>query len=98
MRVQKRQQPIEPFLRDKLFLSIYQSISHLKEPVAQAHYLTNTVLRHILKEVDGPLITTDKIALITVQTLKRYNAAAAVRYLAFQKPMPRPSDINHSLK
>jgi len=98
LRVQKRGRSIEPFLRDKLFLSIYQSVSHLKNPIDTAHQLTNTVLRHILKEISGPTISTDKIAILTTQVLKRYNAAAAVRYLSFQKQMPRPSDINRSLK
>ena len=98
LRVQKRKQPIEPFLRDKLFLSIYQSVSHLEKSATLAQQLTSTVLRHILKEISGPIISTDKIAIITAQVLKRYNAAAAVRYLSFQKQLQRPSDISRSLK
>ena len=98
LRVHKRDKQIEPFVRDKLFLSIYQSVRHLDSPTIIATNLTTTVLRHMLKNLSGPLISSDQLAKLVCQTLKQYDAAGAVRYLSFQTKLQIPSDIHRSLK
>lgn len=99
LRAEKRNGTIEPFERDKVFISIYKAIDHLPEPSATASSLAATVLRHILraKPLD-PVIPTAIIAKQTANVLRRYNAAASVRYLSFQTKMQLPNDVRRTLK
>ena len=76
---------LQPFSRDKLFLSIYNSCKHRKTAVNDATALTDTVLGRlpaILNEaaVERPLLIT------TIQeVLAHFDTAAAVHYAAFHK-------------
>jgi transcriptional regulator NrdR family protein len=99
LKVAKRNSKIEPFVRDKLFLSIYRSVDHLDKPVFVSTHLTNNVLRHILKlKPLNPVVSSANIADITAKVLKNYNAAASVRYLSFQTQLSKPIDVRRSLK
>ncbi len=99
LRVEKKNGSYEPFKKDKLFLSVYRSVDHINNPVDVASGLTATVLRHMLKS--KPLlasIPSGDIAKHTSAVLKRYNAAAAVRYLSFQANMQLPNDVRRTFK
>jgi transcriptional repressor NrdR len=98
VRVLKRNGKLEPFYRDKLFLSIYKACEHLKAPVSLATALSNTVLRRVLKDNSNTIVSSDKIALISAKVIKRYDAAAGVRYLSYQTPMKLANDVRKSLK
>jgi len=95
--VKKRSGNLEPFLRDKIFLSIYRSVDHLTDPITKTNHLTNTVLRHIQKdnELTSATITSVKLSSIICNVLKHYNAAASVRYLAFQTKLQLPTEVRH---
>lgn len=99
LRVEKLSGKYEPFERDKLFLSIYQSIDHLPSAALSAKSLTATVLRHITKTKPlDPVVSSSKIAQQTAMVLKRFNAAASVRYLSFQTNLQLANDVRRSLK
>lgn len=99
LRVEKRKGHYQPFLRDKLYLSIYKAVDHLDEPSHIATHLTNTVLRHILTTKPlSPVVTSSEIAHKVAAVLKRFNAAASVRYLSFQTNMQLANDIRRNLK
>jgi transcriptional regulator NrdR family protein len=99
LRAEKHNGSIEPFERDKLYISIYKAIDHLPNPAITASSLTATVLRHLLqvKPLD-PVIPTKEIAKHTASVLRRYNAASSVRYLSFQTTMQLPNDVRRTLK
>ena len=99
LRAEKRNGQIEPFERDKLYISIYNAINHLPDAAVIASHLTATVLRHLLdvKPLD-PVISTRIIAEQSAKVLRRYNAASAVRYLSFQTNLQLPNDVRRTLK
>jgi len=96
--VEKQNGTIEPFARDKLFLSIYKAVDHLRQPVISAGHLTNTVLRHLQKRPLLSPMPTKSISSAVSLVLKRYDAAASVRYLSFQTPLHLLKDIRKTLK
>lgn len=99
LRVEKKDGSYQPFIRDKLFLSVYRSVDHLDSPTESAHHLTSTILRLILKPKPlSPIITSQTIATNSVIVLKRFNAAASVRYLSFQTNLKLANDVRRKLK
>jgi transcriptional regulator NrdR family protein len=75
----------EPFLRDKLFLSLYSSCQHRKHAVSDATALTDTVLSQLPTISQNGLV--DRIALKkhTLAVLQRFDNVAAVHYAAFHE-------------
>jgi transcriptional regulator NrdR family protein len=99
LRVEKRNFRIQPFYRDKLYLSIYKSIDHIKNAQANAGYLTETVIKRLISNKPlNPLIKSSDIAVATRKVLKNYNAASAIKYEAFQSNLQLPRDIKRTLK
>jgi transcriptional regulator NrdR family protein len=89
----------EPFCRDKLFLSIYQSISHLDNSVYVAGELTQTIINKLLaKKPLAPVISTSDITCAALTVLKRYNAAAAVYYASLRQSITLANDVKRVLR
>lgn len=90
---------IRPFSRDKLLLSIYTAVEHLDNSVETATYLTQVIIDTLLKTKPlNPLISTEGIYLATCRALKRFNAAAAVRYASYHLPLPLANDVKRLLR
>jgi transcriptional repressor NrdR len=98
IRVQKKNGELEPFYRDKLFLSIYLSVDHLKNARNTSTALTNTVLRRIYKVTSNGIIDSHKLTALTARTIKLYDAAAGIRYLSYKSPTQLPNDVRRLLK
>jgi transcriptional repressor NrdR len=98
VRVSKKSGVLEPFYRDKLFMSIYKSVDNLEAPVKLATALTNTVLRRIIKQSSYAVISSEQINLLCAQVIKRYDAAAGVRYLSYKAPTKLANDVRRLLK
>lgn len=95
----KRNKELQPFSRDKLFVSVLLATNHLKNNVADAGALTNTILRHILNQTPrDPDITTSQIAKIVLSVLKKYDAASSIKYASYQQKMSSYQDITKSLR
>ena len=73
---------LSPFLRDKLFISVYTSLSHRKTALSDASSLTDTITAIIMSSSHAGIIKTAKITLITGNTLSKFDKLAAAHYLA----------------
>lgn len=71
---------IEPFNRDKLFVSILEVCNHEAQPFATAAALTATAINQLLRLAGAEPVETATIAHITATVLKRYKPLLAVRY------------------
>lgn len=72
-----------PFLRDKLFASIYRSCQHRATALEDTIGLTHTVITKIWKLAENGELQAATIAQTTYQTLKNFDQPAAVSYRAF---------------
>lgn len=75
--------PLEPFLREKLLISIYSSLKHRKTAVEDAASLTATVIANVMSEVKDAQVSTHEIAVKVGMVLKRFDKVAATHYIAF---------------
>lgn len=72
-----------PFSRDKLFLSIHDSLRHRKTVTSDATGLTETVLGRLLPLITQASLNTDEITCAAIKTLQHFDKAAATYYEAF---------------
>lgn len=79
----KSREQLQAFQRDKLFLSIYDSLKHRKTALRDATELTDTVLTHLYPHMQHAVVTKVQITEITLETLQRFDKAAATHYEAF---------------
>ncbi len=83
LRVQYHNRHLEPFQRDILFTSVYESCKHRKLPAKDAMALTDTVIARMLRKKYGAVVTRDQLVAITTVVLKHFDKAAATSYSAF---------------
>ncbi|MEO6513185.1 MAG: hypothetical protein ABIR37_00720 [Candidatus Saccharimonadales bacterium] len=74
-----------PFLRDKLFLSVYNSCQHRTTAVADATALTDTILGKLPSISTNGLVDRVSLRKSTLLVLERFDTSAAVHYAAFHK-------------
>src|SRR5688500_613633 len=68
VRVQNRSH-LQPFSRDKLYLSIYEACKHRKTPVDDATGLTRTVLTKLVPRIESATLTRNQLAQTTSEML-----------------------------
>ncbi len=76
---------LEPFNRDKLFLSLYKSCQHRQSAVADARALTDTITSKLLPQVRNGSLGDKTITQTALVALSRFDKAAATHYQAFHK-------------
>lgn len=74
---------VEPFQRDKLLLSLYDSLRHRKTALADATALADTVWSRTLPLVQEATIQRDDIVREAHAVLKRFDKPAATAYRVF---------------
>jgi transcriptional repressor NrdR len=74
---------LQPFDRDRLFISLYESLRHRPTAASDARGLADTVIAHIIKVAHNGSIEARTIADQAVNTLTNFDAAAATHYAAF---------------
>lgn len=75
---------LQPFQRDILFISVYESLRHRKTAVSDAEALTATLLRSLPAYFDSSqAVARDTLVEAVARTLRRFDHAASVQYLAF---------------
>jgi transcriptional regulator NrdR family protein len=74
---------LSAFERDKLFISLYESLRHRPAAASDARGLCDTVIAHIIKNAEHGAISPRTIFSLTLNTLSRFDAAAATHYVAF---------------
>ena len=74
---------LKPFKRDKLFLSIYDSLRHRKTSLSDSESLTTTVISKLAKLTSNGQMTREDIVDTTLTCLKHFDKAAGVHYHAY---------------
>lgn len=74
---------LTPFSRDKLFLSLYNSCQHRKDPLSDAGGLADTVLKRLLTQIESGVLSSQSIKETIQVTLNRFDKAASTHYRAF---------------
>ncbi|MGI9028092.1 MAG: hypothetical protein ACR2FM_04625 [Candidatus Saccharimonadales bacterium] len=82
LRVQSATNGLQPFLRDRLFLDVYNSVSHRKTALSDSTKLTDTIIGALISLHTGGILSTALIITTTRATLKRFDPAAGVYYAA----------------
>jgi len=73
----------QPFSRDTLFISIYESVKHRKDALTIAGQLTDTVIKQLLPQAQAASLTREQIARTTAEVLKRFDSLSGTHYQAF---------------
>ncbi len=74
---------LQPFQRDKLFMSIHDSLKHRKTALSDATGLTDTVISKLYPLMRDALLDKADIIKTTSDVLRRFDKAAATMYDAF---------------
>lgn len=73
---------IQPFSRDRLLLSLYDSCQHRKNALADAGSLTETVIRKLQAVARDGTLESKAISQMALVSLNRFDKAASTRYAA----------------
>jgi transcriptional regulator NrdR family protein len=76
---------LEPFSRDKLFMSLYESCKHRPTALTDADGLADTVMQHVLQHLNEGVVGREEIAAISTAVLERFDRTAATIYSAYHK-------------
>jgi len=79
----KHKSHLEPFSRDKLFLSLYEACRHRKTAISDATGLTDTILSKLWPRIEAASLTRDQVIATATEVLKRFDRAAATAYKAY---------------
>lgn len=82
-RVNARSGAVEPFQRDKLFLSLYKACEHRPTRLSDATGLTDTVVRKLQSQIELGQLSAKAIAVAAEVALSRFDASAATVYRAY---------------
>jgi transcriptional regulator NrdR family protein len=74
---------LEPFSRDELLISIYDSLRHRKTAVSDAGALTTTAIANITALAENGVIQRDSLIEVIAAILDRFDSVAATYYRAF---------------
>lgn len=74
----------KPLLRDKLFVSLYESLKHRKTALMDASSLTDTVIGR-LTMYPGGVIDKSKLILTVQGVLKRFDKVAYIHFTAYHQ-------------
>ena len=74
---------LSPFSRDKLFLSVYDSLKHRKTAVSDAGALTSTIISTLAKTCPDGQIAKQRLTATVIDCLKRFDKTSSVHYQAY---------------
>jgi transcriptional repressor NrdR len=74
---------LEPFDRDRLFISVYESLRHRPTAASDARGLSDTVVAQLIKNAAHGRLDVRTIIDTVLSTLRRFDQAAATHYAAF---------------
>ena len=84
-RVQAADDSLQPFARDKLYISIYKALAHRTDAVDAATHLTATIIAKILPTAQTALIERRMIREHVHVTLTAFDTSAANIYAAYHR-------------
>jgi len=74
---------MEPFSRDNLFISLYESCKHRQTAIEDAEGLLLAILPGLREQLHNGILTRNQIIETTLSVLKRFDAIAATVYAAY---------------
>lgn len=74
---------IEPFQRDRLFISIYEACRHRQTAQTDARALTDTILARLQGKTADASVERRQLVSVSSEVLKRFDKAAYSAYLAY---------------
>jgi transcriptional regulator NrdR family protein len=74
---------LQPFSRDKLFLSVHDSLKHRKTATNDASWLTDTIISRLYPLIASGSLNAPDITQTTTVILKRFDKAATTYYQAY---------------
>lgn len=74
---------LSSFVRDRLFLDVYDCLKHRGTAQRDATALTDSIIGKVLAQNKTAIVKRADLVEITVATLKRFDRAAAVQYKAY---------------
>lgn len=74
---------LEPFSRDNLFLSLYDSLRHRKTAQSDATALTDTIVSNVTHHISNGQLERNQLTSEATEVLKRFDNVAATHYAAF---------------
>lgn len=79
----RRTTHLEPFQRDLLFVSVYESLRHRKSALDDATAITNTIISLLRPFIQQGTLEIEHITEVAASTLDNFDVAAATHYRAF---------------
>ena len=79
---------LDHFSRDKLFISVYDSLRHRKSALSDAEALTVTIITKLRDILQDGILTKAQLVAISHETLERFDKTAATVYRAYH-PAPQ---------
>jgi transcriptional regulator NrdR family protein len=79
----RRNNALEPFSREVLLMSVYDSLKHRKTAVTDAVGLTTTIISQLSPFIADATLERDVLATVTAAVLSRFDSTAATVYRAF---------------
>ena len=76
---------LQPFIEEKLFMSIHESLKHLQKPAETAKELLQTIVSLLVRQSENACVSTAEIIEITANVLERFDAVAGMHYQARYK-------------
>ena len=76
---------IESFMPEKLFISLYATLKHRKDPISDARHISSTVTSKLIHEVTNGSIDKSTIRNICLVCLTRFDKLAAANYSAYHR-------------
>lgn len=86
--IQYSSKDIRPFTREVLFISLYESCKHRKQPVQDAIGLTQTVIDHVRADIVQGAVTRNVVVQRALDVLQRFDSTAAALYAAYHPRTP----------
>lgn len=81
--IKTRNGALQPFNRDKLFISLYESLKHRKTASEDASALADTIINKLAGNMRGGVVEMKTIEQHILVALNRFDKVAAVHYQAF---------------
>ena len=72
-----------PFVREKLYISVYNSLKHRKDAQTSAIALTDTIISRILPLITNAQLPCSEIAVTTYKILSNFDKPASVYYRSY---------------
>ena len=99
LEVLKRSDKREKYSRAKLLRSLFLALDHLPDPET-AMYICQTIEKQLIEGLPETsiVVSSEDIAQVAQDTLKRFDARSYVKYLSYQTKMLDAADIRRLLK